>query len=168
MSCCTITIGNRRIIPKYDGVDPQIAPYVAQWTSLAKDHGLKFDRAVSIGFMNINNGLVIGQCNFGFGFREIDIDSNYWANSTQINKMAMVFHELGHCKCDRGHDYIIGESIKEYGNDEKSRGDPQKEDGFFPDRCPVSLMFPTVSEDRCTLAHYQEYVDELFRDCDPY
>jgi hypothetical protein len=174
MACCTITIGTKRLVPKYKGVDPEVAPYVVQWLDMARDHGIKFDREVSIGFSDLNPSFlnlgpsIVGVCNYGLGFNEIDMDKFYWINSTSIGKMAVLYHELSHCYCNRAHDYVVGNEVKQYGDDEKSRKDPKKKDGFFDDNCPISLMYPMVTEKECFLAHYQEYMDEMFRECDPY
>jgi hypothetical protein len=169
MACCTITLGvSRRLEPRYKGVDPQVASYVNEWLNIAKEHGFKFDKIVTVGMMTIDRPSVVAQCNYGDKFREIDVDPTYWAQFKSITRMAMIFHELGHCYCDRSHDYVFGNHLKGYGNDESSRKDPKKKDGFFSDGCPISFMFPTVAEDSCTLSHYSEYVDELFKACEPY
>ena len=168
MSCCTINLQTLGLIPKYEGVDPQAASYVAEWQQLAKYYKIEFTKKVTIGFDKINSESVVGYCEYGTNFREITLDSSYWANSTKISKMVIVFHELSHCSCNRSHSYIIDNHTKEYGNDESSRKNPSKKDGFFKDTCPISIMYPYVIEDYCFTTHYSDYVDEMFKDCEPY
>lgn len=165
LASCTITLSGARLSPRYTGVDPILTPYVDRWFSMAKDRGLKFDKVVTLGFRNIDDGNIVGLCNYGFGFREIDVDKSYWKNSTESDKIVLVDHELVHCYCDRGHDYGDG---KEYGDAEKSRSDPSKKDGFWSDGCPISIMFPQIINGTCFINHYQDYMDEMFRGCVPW
>lgn len=167
-ACCTINSFYIYPWPKYKGIVPEALPYVTEWKSLAKDRGLIFPDNVTIGFDNIKEGGIIGYCAYGSNFREITLDRNQWNGYDEISKMSLLFHELNHCYCGRGHDYVINGSKKEYGNNESSRKDPKKKDGFFKDGCPISLMFPIIAEDECSLFHYQDYIDEMFKDCDPY
>jgi hypothetical protein len=156
---------NAKLAPEYKGVDPQIAPYVDEWLYLAHGHGLKFDRIVTVGFKDINQGNIVGLTTYGYGFREIDIDVKFWQSSTSLSKAALLFHELGHAYCHRDHDY--GNGI-EYGDPDKARKDPNKEDGFYEDACPTSLLFPEVVEDDCFEKHYENYVNEIFNRCVPW
>ena len=141
---CTINLMNTRLTPDYPGVDAEIAPYVDQWLILAKEYGLKFNHGVTVGFRDINKGYIVGQCNYGMAFREIDIDRKFWERSSDMSRTILVYHELSHCYCDRDHDKM-------------SKGG-----------CPTSLMYPEVITDICFLYHYQEYIDELFSVCKEY
>lgn len=165
VSCTMIMNNNIKITPEYPGVDPKVALYVDEWLSLAKERGLLFDNVVTVGFKDINRGDVIGMCNYGMGFREVDLDNKFWRESTEISKRALVDHELTHCYCYRGHDFGNGQ---EYEDAERDIKDPSKKDGFFIDRCPTSLMFPYIVEDRCFLAHYPDYINEVFNRCKRY
>lgn len=162
---CAIVLNDLKLTPEYTGVDHDIAPYVNEWLELAKMDGLKFHNTVTIGFKDINQGNVIGICYYGMSFREIDIDRGYWRISSSMSKMALVYHELSHCYCDRDHDYGAG---KLYGDGMEATKDPNKRDGFFGDGCPKSLMFPVAAGDYCTLMHYQDYINEMFERCDEY
>lgn len=161
-----MTYKDTKFAPEYRGVDPEIAPYVDDWLYLAKGHGLKFDKTVTIGFKHINKGFVVGLTTYGYNFREIDVDINYWKSASSLGKAALIWHELGHAYCYRDHDY--GNGIK-YGDADKSRKDPKKQDGFYEeDDCPVTLLFPEVAEDDCFEKHYENYVSEMYNRCVPY
>jgi Zn-dependent peptidase ImmA (M78 family) len=118
-----------------------------------------------VGFKNINQGNIVGLTTYGFGFREIDISIDFWNSSTSLSRAALVFHEMGHAYCHRDHDYGNG---TEYGDADKARKDPNKEDGFYEDSCPVTLLFPEVVEDNCFEKHYEGYVTEIFNRCVPW
>lgn len=162
---CTITLTGIRPVPDYNGVDPQIAPYANSWMDLAQKYNLKFEHKVTIGFKDINDGPTVGLTNFGVGFREIDVDKEYWKDSTTIGKTILVWHELGHAYCNRMHDYKNG---KEYKSAKEAIKDPDEKDGFFEDKCPITLMFPSIMEDDCFKFHYNDYVREMFGTCKPY
>lgn len=161
VSCCTIN-GNK-ICPEYRGVNPQVAPIVDQWLLLAKEHGLKFNKTITVGFKNIKEHGVVGLSNYGIGFREINLDMKYWNNSTSISRTILLYHELTHSYCNRGHDYGNG---KKYKDAKEITEDPKKDDGFFQDECPLTIMFPVVLDDSCFMSHYQEYIDEMFNRCE--
>lgn len=161
VSCAEI--GKVRLVPKYEGVDPQLAPYADEWMNLAKDNGITFKNKVTIGFEKINRGYVVGQCWYGGFWREIDIDFGYWTNLDQNEKDSLLWHELSHCYCGRSHDY--GKD-KPYGDDvEKAYG---VADGFMVDGCPKSLMFPEVVNSFCFQLHSDYYEKEMFEGCKPW
>ena len=161
-STVSFLISSDRLIPHYIGVDSSLKTYVSEWMALAKDHKVSFNHTVSIGFASIydEKSHAVGLTHYGKFFREIDLDISYWSKATEITKRMLIFHELGHAYCYRTHDY--GED-REYENNEKADGN-----GFYRDHCPVSLMYPSIIGDDCVMAHYQEYVDEIFQRCEPY
>lgn len=162
LASCALSLQGRRLIPKYDGVAPKAEPYVKEWLELASGRGLKFDKDVSVGFTDIDQDLVVGLTNYGFGFTEIDLDTAAWNRFTEITKMCLVFHELSHAYCYRGHDYGPG---KNYPKDEITPN--KKHDGFFKDGCPLSLMYPYLLDDNCMTVHHSDYIKEMFNNCDP-
>ena len=165
---CAINLGVK-LTPDYKEVDPKLAPYADNWLYLAKSNGLIFNKNITMGFKDIDRGLVIGQCREEIGFREIDIDKKYWEFSSEISRASLVYHELSHCACGRHHDYYIADKVKEYGDDAKEAiKDPSKKDGFFDDGCPKSVMFPQILSDECVMFHYKHYQKEMFEHCDPY
>jgi hypothetical protein len=157
------TCSSTRLTPRYKGVDPGLIEYSADYIRLAKERGIKFDTIVTMGFNDLPYP-VIGRCYYSLGFREIDIDRNFWKNASEITRMALVLHESSHCYCGRPHDYGAG---KEYPEAAKLSS-MNKVEGFFPDGCPLSLMFPEIVDDGCVMYHYQDYIEELFQRCEPY
>jgi hypothetical protein len=167
-SCCS---GPKlKTHPEYKGVDPTLKPYVDEYLGLSTRKNIKFFHDVTVGFKKINYGNVVGICNYGLNWREIDVDSDFWNNATSASKLAMLFHELTHCYCTRGHDY--GKNL-DYPETEGARiaralqwqqeGGPRP--GYWDDGCPTSLTYPVVVDDNCLYAHYNQYIDEMFDRC---
>jgi hypothetical protein len=168
-SCGSVNLGKMR--PEYQGVDPRVQSLVDEYHALAKLHGVRFYNKVSIGFKKINHGNVVGVCNYGGFFREIDIDIDYWNNSTPTARLSLVFHELTHCYCERIHDYAAGRTYPENSFERLHEAVLWKlvggeRPGFWSDGCPQSLMFPVVVDTHCVNAHYQEYISEMFARCE--
>ncbi len=161
-----------RPMPIHNGVDPKVEKVLDEYMYLSAQKHIQFYNKVTIGLRDIDYKSVIGVCYYGAFFREIDIDKTYWNMSTYSGKMALLFHELSHCYCGRGHDF---------GNKQKYPDNELKREalsfahlfgrdlpGYFPDDCPMSLMHPTVVSDSCLRAHYAEYTEEMFNGCSPY
>lgn len=153
-----------RVLPYYDEVDPQFSGYVDEWLFLAKNNNIKFTKTVNIGFKRINIDGVVGLCHYQHFFREIDIDPIIWGRLTDISKTVLIWHELTHCYCYRDHDYAEG---KEYSS--ATEGEPKEKIlGYYPDKCPLSIMSPVIIEDSCFIAHFVDYQHEQFDRCKPY
>jgi hypothetical protein len=167
-----MSLKNARLFHKHDGVDPELASYVNLWLAIAKDEGIVFHNKVTVGFEDINDGLVIGRTYWEPTFREIDIDKKFWDKSSGTSRMALVFHELGHAYCGRSHNYKeIGYSDRpsQLTKDEhKMKTDNKPLPGYYFDFCPKSIMFPEILSDDCVRAHYTEYEHEMFEECEPY
>jgi len=154
-------------LPEYKGVDPKLESYVKKYKELAKMQGIHFKSNVTIGFKKLD-GSTVGLTTYGpaNSWREVDIDPQYFGHITELNKEALLFHELTHSYCDRGHTYDHGKEWPEY---EDWHGKEPKEgrykDGTY---CPRSLMFPVVLDDFCMLTHYTDYMIEMFQDCVPF
>lgn len=171
-SCATV-FPNTKFGPEYQGVDTKAQPLVDEYMWLSKQNNLEFKHKVTIGFKKITEENVIGLCTYGHKWREIDLDLDFWLTSSLSEREALLFHELSHCYCHRDHDYGDG---KNYPETEKLRieealewrkhGGPKP--GRYDDACPISLMYPVVVDSSCFLAHYGDYVKEMFDRCDPY
>lgn len=167
-SCATVNVNSKDVktIPRYHEVNGLIVPYVEQWMDLAKDHKLSFEHTVNMGFTNIKAPCV-GLTRYEYDFREIDLDSTYWNLSTETQKTVLIWHELVHAYCDRSHTY---NKNKEYGDSvpeamkKQQIGGP----GFYTDKCPKSIMFPSIIPEYCFKKYYFEYIDEMLENCDPY
>lgn len=115
----------------------------------------------------------VGLCTYGPDWHEIDIDSDFWNRHDSSERLALIFHELTHCYCNRDHDW--GSGIM-YLDTEKERIAEAEEwqitgglkPGRFDDGCPYSLMYPIVVDSDCLLGHYSEYISEMFNRCRPY
>lgn len=170
VSCSQIELKTH---PEYKGVDPRTQAILDEYMWLSAQNDLTFYNKVTIGFKVIKAGNVIGLCTYGPTWREIDLDINYWNNSTKLSHLALLFHELSHCYCGRAHDY--GEHL-DYPESEAARraravkwqfeGGPRP--GYWVDGCPVSLMYPVVVDNECMKTHYDEYIREMFDRCRPF
>lgn len=160
--CCSIG----KTAPEHKGVDPQLQRFVQKYKEIAKMQGIAFKHDVSMGFKTINDGATVGLTSYGNGWREVDIDTGYYNHVTELMKETLIFHELTHAYCERGHTYDHGKEWPEYAD---WHGKVPKE-GRYKDgsECPVSLMYPVVLDDFCMLTHYTDYMMEMFVDCVPY
>lgn len=72
------------------------------------------------------------------------IDPTYWyeKTTTELQKVALIHHELGHCFCELGHD------------------NKMRRDG-----CPSSLMASNVTSDVCIKRHWFDYIKKLKTRC---
>ena len=157
-----------KLTPEYKGVDPKVKDLVDEYKDLAKAQGITFKHEVTVGFKDIDDDGVIGICNYGENWREIDLDRSFWQQSSNITHLALLFHENGHCYCNRNHDYKGKDypSLKEI--DRQAREGKLGGFGYYPDKCPKSIMYPYILDDNCTLAHFNDYIEELFENCEPY
>lgn len=172
---CSCSTGTVKKHPEHEGVDPKLQPYVKEYKELAKIQGITFKNDVTIGFKKLNSGSVVGLTTFNRLWREIGIDPEYFEASTNTRRVALLFHELGHSYCTRGHDFTDKDgngidyprdlsSLLEQAFAWRKRGGQKP--GRYDDACPHSIMYPFVLEDDCMRAHYSDYVVELFTRCE--
>lgn len=94
----------------YD-VDPEIQPYFDSFEKEAEARGITVDLEIegigaTIDFIRDNS--TVGQCqNNEEGRRRIHIDKAFWVEYDHFGKEFIIFHELGHCYLNRGHDNAI-------------------------------------------------------------
>lgn len=160
-----------RFKPHFIGVDSRAYPLALEYVIRAGQHNIKFTRYISIGFTDINAGRVVGVCFRGSDFREIIIDNKEWNNTPYETRKELLFHELTHCLCGRGHDYGSGKNYPPPGMErivELFHKWPfyMSRPGRFEDGCPTSIMFPYVLPKSCLDLHNKEYMDEMFNRCD--
>jgi hypothetical protein len=172
-SCATLDIGSKSA-PEYDSIPKALKPEVDGFLKLAKDRKITFKNQVTIGFTDINEGDVVGLCHYGGYFREVDIDRSYWKRATSLERLVLVRHELTHCYCQRGHDWGNGhvyELISPYftvKSDLELPGPYTRNNGFYEDGCPISIMYPSILSDDCTKAHFGDYEIEMLDNCRAY
>jgi hypothetical protein len=166
-ACSTI---QPKLAPEYDGVDPKLQSYVDEFLALSKLNHVTFKHSVTVGFKRLS-GSIVGMCTHGGLWNEIDIDPSFWNYSTNLEKTALIYHELTHCYCNRGHDHGKGE---EYGTlDQMVKEVDLWHGGEVPGRypkdfCPTTLMYPRVLDNECMQMHYNDYVKEMFDRCSPW
>jgi len=165
-------INGSKIGPEYDGVDSKLQGYVDEYKRLAKDQGIIFKNGVTIGFKKINQGNAVGMTYYGYTWREIDIDKEYYNKSSYITRWVLLMHELDHAYCTREHDYDGGKYPEKREDRIKEALDWQKRKGPKPGRyediCPTSIMYPSILDDDCVVAHYNDYIKEMFQRCIPW
>lgn len=165
--------GEVKIAPEYSGIDPKAQQIYDEFILLSAQNNIRFYNKVTIGFKPIKIEYVIGICNRGAFFREIDLDINFWLHNSPTARMAVLYHELAHCMCGRGHDY--GEDLKypETAMERLARALEWKakggdRPGYWDDGCPISLLYPVVVDNDCLLRHYHQYTVEMFDRCNPW
>ena len=115
-------------------VDPDVAPYVADFEDI---YGVVI-WDIPITFDDLE-GNYIGICRtWDNGYREIFLDKDNWENSYEIERYAVVFHELGHCQFGLKHNNSVME-----------------------DGCAYSLMNEYQPSLSCLQKHWDHYVKEL-------
>src|ERR1700722_13545357 len=158
--------------PVYKTMDPKLAPIVHDYKAMAKKHDIKFTHDATIGFTDIHHDDVVGICNYGTTWREIDLDRAYWKKLTERQQRELAYHELSHCYCLRKHDYEAGGGYAEPKRASLVRSEKPPfffiSAGFFVDGCPTSIMYPYVLGDSCIKYHAKHYQDEMFERCTPY
>jgi len=161
--------------PEYAGIDPNLQPLVDEYIDLAKKRRLAFKKHITAGFKVIDAGRVIGLCTFSEKFREVDIDIPFWNKSEGPQRRILVFHELTHCLCGRGHDYgkdkdypsdFLGKMLEDFLFRVPFRSSVKP--GFFADGCGMSIMTPEIASEDCIEEHEAEYLEEMFDRCEPY
>lgn len=82
--------------------DPAFNSYIDQFIQDAFAHNKVITKdQINVAFMDKPiNGLSYGVCENG----QIRIVEAYWNARNLNNKQAILYHELGHCVLDRGHD----------------------------------------------------------------
>ena len=186
ISLANCSCSHIKLHPEYKGVDPKVQGLVNEYKELAKEHGIVFNKEVTIGFKNLSYGSssgltkkisdadsdnIIGMCLHELGWREIDISKKYWDGASSISQETLIKHELTHCYCDRNHDY---QGKIPYPDTYAKRQVELMEmiheqkplPGYYEDLCPRSIMYPKILEDYCVLRHYEDYIEEMFTDCE--
>lgn len=115
------------------GIDPA-------FNSCYQKFGQQFNMNVGIpiGFRP-QSGFTVSECKtYSDGYKDIEVDPDFWASIDADTQCELIDHELGHCVFNRLH----------------SRG-------ILNDGCPASIMYPNVFGDPCFSLHLSEYMQEL-------
>lgn len=111
---------------------------------------VKFEQAygqkvsIDINFVEKLDNNVVGVCYlYSSGYRKIELSNEYWNKVTELAQEELLFHELGHCVLNRGH------------NDKKIAYQNQS--------VPESIMYPYVFGNTWYYKQRRiEYIEELF------
>ncbi len=115
------------------GIDPAFQPYYDEFGAIYKMYV-----GVPIGFVNQPSPRD-GVCMvLEDGYRQIEVDPKDWQGFSELERKALVFHELGHCVFGRTHNRWP-----------------------LVDGCPYSIMNPVTLGDWCMSNHFDHYVNEL-------
>ena len=108
--CCLVMLGSacekeEAILSK---VDEDLQPYFERFDVEATARGLDFSlemEELEADILSISRDGVLGQCHYSDEAPNIvEIDDEFWARATDLEKEYVVFHELGHCVLGRDHD----------------------------------------------------------------
>lgn len=99
------------------------------------------------------------------GPNRVEIDKLFWEYGSSVSKKALIYHELGHCVCNR--DHVPPNSAKWLTDFLDSLQIRHVRAVELPDGCPKSLMNPVMPDDACLQRHWGLYKDELFKTCVP-
>lgn len=78
-------------------IDGALQPYVDQWNSVYPDHKVDVDMYMG----DLSNIGAAGECSGS----QVTIDTAFWNDSGYLGRQEVVFHELGHCVLNYGHDF---------------------------------------------------------------
>lgn len=132
-------------------VNVLIQPYIDSFESLYQvdiDFSVTFDTDNATGG-NTSLGSTVGVCRtYTSGRREVLVNKTWWDSQSNLNRKILIYHELGHCKFNRDHDYELDSSgnricLTTNANGECTEykyrtfsGNPSK---------PISMMYPVIN-----------------------
>lgn len=152
-------------------IDSELLPYLEKFKELGKKQGFEFKKEITLTFTDIQDKNTIGICHSTSYSRVIEIDIRFYKNASDLQRFALLEHELGHGLCGRGHTHNDGQKYKEDLRVEEivdEMSESKNKTGFYEDKCPTSLMYPFVFKDECIKKHYDEYVVEIYKNCKPW
>ena len=92
---------------EYQGVEAELWSYFEKFEAEAADRGLVIDLAavgITGSIEKIHAHGTVGLCNHRLDQpNHVIIDVEFWATANENAKEMIVFHELGHCYLERGH-----------------------------------------------------------------
>lgn len=92
----------------YEGVTPELWYFFLKFEVEAKKRG----QVIDLRILNIKGKIekihatgIVGLCSHSATRdKEVIIDENFWNRSSDYEREAIIFHELGHCALERGHE----------------------------------------------------------------
>lgn len=127
--------------PFKHSIEAELEPYWERFSELTNARSKHV-----AGFFKTLESPTVGLCtSYTDGSRKIEIDPQFWQDSTPLGKEELVFHELGHCALNLGHnDELI--DLKDYGT------------------IPASIMYPYVFGEA---SYYEQFRDYYVRELNP-
>jgi hypothetical protein len=155
-------------------INPLYHDYV--WDFIYRSHGkvtfLDFQHIIlepaTLEYSEKHEG-IIGMCHWGFMTRNrIEIDSLFFETHSSIKQWELLFHELGHCICNRPHpDLAITEHWIVGVLNKIGINHVRWSSLYLHDGCPSTIMYPYDLTEQCLKAHQEYYVQEMFEHCNP-
>lgn len=139
----------------YANIDYHLAPFVNDF--LIKAHTYENHKDLKLGNLTVQFGdlyddedKTVGQCNYYYPplsniNRNVIIDKEYWEAATITTRQQLMYHELGHCLLNLGHDSTF----------------------LYGDK-PTSIMSPIIFADTIFSLLENYYYNELFTKKAPY
>lgn len=170
-----------RMTPLYPSNDPEFSDYIEDFILRSKDLISHRDfEHINISFKpqeyssdaKGKDTVVIGMCFWNWGIlgakNRIEIDPAYWKQAGPFEKWNLIFHEMGHCVCNRVHPdlkedagwfvrWLSGVGVQTV----------HSQDHYLHDGCPATIMHPYNISNECVHDHQRYYVEELFAECHP-
>lgn len=88
-------------------VDEALQPYFERFDEEARARGFDFSiemEELEADIIGIERDGVLGQCHYSEQAPNIvEVDDEFWAGASDLEKEYVVFHELGHCVLGRNH-----------------------------------------------------------------
>jgi len=142
----------------YKDIDEEMKPYVDEFIFMSQGKVTQKDiKGLTTGFFEPpSNSATIGVCNYLT--YEISIKESFWKSAGHMDRMEVMFHELGHCVKRRQHTGIKDD----FWHDLLFELGLFKVQDSLRDGCPSSIMHPYILGWYCFNKHYNYYIDELF------
>ncbi len=92
---------------EYILVDKALWPYFQEFETEAANRNISIDlNALEISGVieKIEESGIAGTCQYGRHIHHVTIDQQFWNRANMLLREMVVFHELGHCVLERGHE----------------------------------------------------------------
>lgn len=134
--------GHKMEAPKVVSIDSKLNDYVQDFVvaGASVHHPVVIDNLI-VQFSSSLTAPTEAEC-FNSSTPRILVNSNIWFEFSEIEQEAIMFHELGHCILNLGHDTTMITLGGDY--------------------IPRSIMYPYSQSDQIYLDHWDYYVNELF------
>ncbi len=95
-----------------EDVEEEMIDYFTSFAIEGEERGLVIDwdvERIATQLVHIEED-AIGRClTYEDGSKVINIDKEFWDNSSNLEKEFLIFHELGHCLLERSHNNVMNQ-----------------------------------------------------------